>query len=380
MVAGSLLIHTAIRSLSMETGYDDAHVASLSLQFPESAGYTDARKSILVDELKARLAALPGVMNVANGHAPDDPDLREAAVSVNVQQPDRINRKAYLFYKWIQPNYFRTLSIPLLAGRTLTAGAAEDAVVSQSAAKELWPGESPVGKTLRLGTDGQYHEKDEPLPDGSIWRVIGVVHDTRGVTLDGSDSEEIYLPMPAEAASRYPILIRGTVDAASLMREMDPVLAAVDPNLGAHLLTLEQMLRTTEPFIASSMAATIASITGLLGLLLVTVGIYGTVSYIVVQRTREVGIRMALGARRGNVLLLILRESAQPVVSGLGIGLVLAAGVAWLLRHILYGVPIFDAVSFGGVSLLLLSVALLAAFFPSRRATRVDPMVALRYE
>lgn len=161
---------------------------------------------------------------------------------------------------------------------------------------------------------------------------------------------------------------------------MGPVLAAVDPNLSAHLLTLEQMLRTTEPFIASSMAATIASITGLLGLVLVTVGIYGTVSYIVVQRTREVGIRMALGARRGDVLLLILRESAQPVLFGLGIGLVLAAGVAWLLRYVLYGVPLLDAVSFGGVSTLLLTVALLAAFFPSRRATRVDPMVALRYE
>ncbi|MGA8529066.1 MAG: FtsX-like permease family protein, partial [Acidobacteriaceae bacterium] len=226
----------------------------------------------------------------------------------------------------------------------------------------------------------QYHEPGEPLPDGPAWRVIGVAQDTRGVTLDASDSAEIYLPMPADAAPQYPILIHANVDGASLMRELDPVLAAVDPDLSARQLTLEQMLRTTEPFIASSMAATIASITGLLGLVLVTVGIYGTVSYIVVQRTREVGIRMALGAHRGDVLLLMLRESARPVVFGLGIGLVLAAGVAWLLRHLLYGVPILDAVSFGGVSLLLLGVALLAAFFPSRRATRVDPVVALRYE
>ncbi|MGB7353013.1 MAG: FtsX-like permease family protein [Acidobacteriaceae bacterium] len=253
-------------------------------------------------------------------------------------------------------------------------------VISQSAAKQLWPGENPVGKALRLGTEGQYHESGEPLPDGPVWRVIGVAQDTRGVTLDGSDSAQIYLPMPAEAAPQYPLLIHANVDGATLMREVEPVLAAVDPNLSAHLLTLEQMLRLTEPFIASSMAATIASITGLLSLVLVTVGIYGTVSYIVVQRTREVGIRMALGARRGDVLLLILRESARPVVAGLGVGLVLATGVAWLLRHLLYGVPILDAVSFGGVSLLLLSVALLAALLPSRRATRVDPVVALRYE
>ncbi|HVX57684.1 MAG TPA: ABC transporter permease, partial [Candidatus Saccharimonadales bacterium] len=273
MVAGSLLIHTAIRSLRMETGYDDAHVQSLSLQFPERAEYTDARKAVLVDELKARLAALPGMVDVTSGHAPDDPDVREAAVSVTAQPPNRNNIKAYFFYKWIQPNYFGTLGILLLAGRTLPAGAGEDSVISQSAAKELWPGENPVGKTLRLGTDGQYHENGEPLPDGPVWRVIGVARDTRGVTLDGSDSAEIYLPMPAEAVPRYPILIHANVDGASLMRGLDPVLAAVDPNLSAHMLTLEQMLRMTEPFIASSMAAAIASITGLLGLLLVTVGI-----------------------------------------------------------------------------------------------------------
>ena len=381
MVAGSLLIHTAIRSLRMATGYDDAHVVSLSLQFPERADYTDARKSVLFDELRARLATLPGIVDVTDGHAPDDPDAREAAVSVNGQAPSRNNNKATLLYKWIGPDYFQTLGIPLLAGRTLPASAGEESVViSQSAAKQLWPGENPVGKALRLGTEGQYHESGEPLPDGPMWRVTGVAQDTRGVTLDGSDSAQIYLPMPAEAAPQYPLLIHANADGATLMREVEPVLAAVDPNMSAHLLTLEQMLRLTEPFIASSMAATIASITGLLGLVLVTVGIYGTVSYIVVQRTREVGIRMALGARRTDVLLLILRESARPVMVGLGVGLVLAAGVAWLLRHLLYGVPILDAVSFGGVSLLLLTVALLAAFLPSRRATRVDPVVALRYE
>ncbi|HEX3986182.1 MAG TPA: ABC transporter permease [Acidobacteriaceae bacterium] len=380
MVAGSLLIHTAIRSLSMETGYDDAHVVSLNLQFPEKAEYTDQRKSVLLQDLKPRLEALPGVVEVTDGHAPDDPDFREAAVSVNRQAPDRSNRKATLFYRWIQPNYFETLGIPLLAGRTFPGAGEDSAVVSQSAAKQLWPGEDPLGKTLRLGTDRQYHETAEPLPDGSVWRVTGIAQDTRGVTLDGSDSAQIYLPMPAEAAPQYPVLIHANVDGATLMREVEPALAAVDPNLSARLLTLEQMLRTTEPFIASSMAATIASITGLIGLLLVTVGIYGTVSYIVVQRTREVGIRMALGARRGDVLLLILRESARPVVAGLAVGLVLAVGAAWLLRHLLYGVPILDAVSFGGVSLLLLGVALLAAFLPSRRATLVDPMVALRYE
>lgn len=381
MVAGSLLIHAAIRSLRMDTGYDDAHVANLSLQFPERAEYTDARKSVLVDELKARLAALPGVVEVTSARAPDDTEFRGALVSINGKEPSRTNTRAYLYYTWIEPNYFSTLGVRLLLGRGLPAeGAGDSVVVSESAARALWPGQNPVGRTLRMSTERQYHTASEPLPDGPVWRVVGVARDTRGVSLDGSDSAQIYLPMPAGAAPQYPILIHARIEGASLMRAIEPVLEAVDPNLSAHLVTLEQMLRTTEPFIASSLAAGIASITGLLGLVLVTVGIYGTVSYVVVQRTREVGIRMALGARRGDVLLLILRESARPVVAGLGVGLVLAAGVAWLLRYLLYGVHIVDVVSFGGVSVLLLGVALVAALVPSRRATRVDPMVALRYE
>lgn len=381
LVAGSLLIHAAIRSLRMATGYDDAHVANLSLQFPETPEYTDARKSVLLDELKARMAALPGVVDVTSARAPDDSEFRNATVSIDGKEPGRTNTRAYLYYTWIEPNYFSTLGIPLLLGRGLPAqGAGDSVVLSESAARALWPGQNPVGKMLRMSTERQYHLATEPLPDGAAWRVVGVARDTRGVSLDGSDSAQIYLPMPAEAAPQYPILIHANIDEATLMREIEPPLATVGPDLSAHLLTLEQMLRTTEPFIASSLAAAIASITGLLGLLLVTVGIYGTVSYMVVQRTREVGVRMALGAGRGDVLRLILVESARPVVAGLGVGLVLAAGVAWLLRYLLYGVRILDVVSFAGVSLLLLAVALLAALVPSRRATRVDPMVALRYE
>ena len=186
--------------------------------------------------------------------------------------------------------------------------------------------------------------------------------------------------MPAAAVAQYPILVRTRTNPATLIPRIEPVLATVDPDIMMRSLTLEDMLRSSAPFIASTLSAAIASITGLLGLLLVTIGIYGTVSYIVIQRTREVGIRMALGARRGNVIALILRDSSRPVLFGLAIGLILASGAAWLLRHVLYGIYLIDPLSFGGVSALLITVALLAAFFPSRRAARVDPMVALRCE
>jgi predicted permease len=380
LIAGSLLIHSAIRALNMDTGYDDAHVVDLNLQFPENAGYSADRKTALVHQLTARLADLPGVADVTSARAPDDPDFRDAAVSINSDVPSRTNTKAFLFYTYVEPNYFQTLSIPLLFGHPFADTAEVSAILSESAAKALWPGENPIGKILRLSTERQFHGPAEPLPDGLSWRVIGVARDTRGVLLDGSDSAQIYLPMPAVAAAQYPILVRTRTNPATLIAQIGSLLASVDPALMVRALTLEDMLRSSAPFIASTVSAAIASVTGLLGLLLVTIGIYGTVSYVVVQRTPEVGIRMALGARKANVIALILRDSSRPVLFGLGIGLILAAGAAWLLRHVLYGIGLIDPLSFGGVSALLIAVALLAAFLPSRRAARVDPMVALRCE
>jgi putative ABC transport system permease protein len=143
---------------------------------------------------------------------------------------------------------------------------------------------------------------------------------------------------------------------------------------------LEQILRQTATFILPSFAAAIASPVGLIGLLLASMGIYGTVSYIVVRRTREVGIRMALGAQKRDILGLMLREVTRPVLAGLLVGMFLAVGASYLLRGALHGLNTVDGISFAGVSLLFLAIALFAAWLPSRQAMRVDPMVALRYE
>jgi len=140
------------------------------------------------------------------------------------------------------------------------------------------------------------------------------------------------------------------------------------------------MLTQSPQFVISRLSAMFASILGALGLLLASVGIYGTVSYAVVRRTREVGIRMALGARNRDVIAMILRETTRPVLAGLAIGLVGATVATHLMRALLFGVSTFDAVSFAGVSILFFLIAMLAAYVPARRAARVDPMVALRYE
>jgi predicted permease len=383
VIVGSLLIHSAIRALRMDTGYDDAHVIDLTLRFPESAAYTPERKVALIRDLRARVAAIPGVTDVTSARAPDDEEFREGLVSINGEKPTRENAKAWVFYTWIEPNYFRTLGIPLAFGKEFAAQAGQaeaSAIVSESAARELWPGKNPLGRILRLGTDRQFHTADEPLPDGPVWRVIGVAHDTRGVLPDGVDSAQIYLPLAGNYVQAYPVLVRTRLDPTQVISSMGPVIDAVDPNVVGMSQTLEEMLRQTEPFLAASMAAAVASTTGLLGLLLAAIGIYGTVSYMVVLRTREVGIRMALGAQKRDVLGLILRESGRPVVAGLVVGVVLAGGVAYLLRHILYGIHTIDGVSFGGVTVFFLGIALLASLVPSRRAMRIEPVTALRYE
>jgi ABC-type antimicrobial peptide transport system permease subunit len=164
------------------------------------------------------------------------------------------------------------------------------------------------------------------------------------------------------------------------MDAIGPVIASLDPNLVATTSTLDQMLHQTPPFLISGLAATIASIIGMCGLLLASMGIFGTFSYIVVLRTREVGIRIALGAKKRDILGLMLSESTRPVLAGLLVGVTLSVGTSYLLRSILYGVNIVDGISFVGVSLLFLAIALIATYLPSRRAMRVDPVVALRYE
>ena len=380
VIAGSLLIHSALRAVEMETGYDAAHVVSLYLQFPGTPEYTPAHEQDLVRELRERVAGTPGVSEVTSGRAPDDGGILYGAVSLNGETPTRSNVKGYLYYTWVEPNYFRLLGIPFEVGRGWAAQDGEaSAVVSETVAKKLWPGANPLGRTFRMGTDG-FYRLGSATPDGPVWRVVGVARDVRGVLMDGSDAAMIYLPLGPDHVQEVPLLIQARSDPTRVIKGVSAAMAEVDPHLTAHAWTLEQMLRQTEPFLVSTLAAVVAAGTGLLGLLLATVGIYGTVSYIVVLRTREVGIRMALGAKKGDVLALILRESVRPVLAGLGAGIVLGAGGAYLLRGLLYGIRSFDPVSFGGVSVLFLAVALLASVIPSRRAMRIEPLTALRYE
>ena len=383
MISGSLLIRSAFNALRKETGFAANRVVCLYLKFPAGAKYPAERRTAIVRALSARLAALPGVAEITSGRAPNGDGLRGVAVSLNGAGPSAHNTQAWLYYTYVQPNYLETLGIPVLSGHGFAAQAGRtefSVIVSESAARRLWPARNPIGRTLRMSTGEPSRSPDQILPDGPTYQVIGVARDTRAMTLDGKDAEQIYVPLPADRVDNNSLLIRTRSDPALLVNALGPVVDAVDPNVLSSAVTLEAMLRQTPVFWSSALAALIASTVGLLGLVLACMGIYGTVSYIVVLRTREVGIRMALGAKRGDVLALMLKESARPVVAGLAVGACLAVGSSYLMRGVLYGLGPVDAVSFGGVSLLFFGIALAAAYVPSRRAMRVEPLAALRYE
>ena len=383
LIAGSMMVRSAFHALTMSTGYDTLHTIDLGLQFPVGPEYDAAHQRVLFKQIVERLEATPSVAEVTSGRPPDGGGLRSAAVAIDGAKADAHSTRAYLFYTWVDANYFHALDIPVVYGRGFHAGSGTPepvVVLSEMAAKKLWPGKNPIGRTLKMSTDGRFLDKNELAPDGSSYQVIGVVHDVRGELLDNSDAEQIYLQIPENRRSDFPLLVRTSAAPGQLYHSIETTIASVDGNIVASTSTLDEMLRQTPPFMVSGLVALIAGTVGMLGLLLSAMGIYGTLSYVVVLRTREVGIRMALGARKGEVLRLMMRQSSTPVVLGILAGCVMAIADFYLLRRVLYGVGPVDAVSYTCISALFFLVALIASYVPARRATRVDPAVALRCE
>jgi predicted permease len=380
MIAGGLLVRSAIQALTMDTGYDADRVVAVTLRASREGTEMNQSRAALVNDLRDRIAAVAGVTAITSARAPSDNGARRAAVSLHGDAPSARNAGAAVYYTWVQPNYFDTLGIALFRGRGFAdpIEQAQVAIVSEAAARRLWPAQDPIGQMMRLNTTGQFHAASELLPDGPTWQVIGVVRDTRGVTLDGSDSQQVYVPMPRDRASDYPLLLRTSIDPNLVVDRLAPIVAQVDPTLTVTTTTLQSMLRRTDAFLAASFSAAIASSIGLCGLLLASMGIYSTVSYDVVLRTREVGIRMAIGAQKRDILNLVMGGSLRSVLVGLAVGVVLAIGAARLLRGVLYGMGALDVVSFATASLLFLTIALAASWLPARRAMRIDPLVALR--
>jgi putative ABC transport system permease protein len=270
----------------------------------------------------------------------------------------------------VSSSYFRLLGIPMVRGRAFDEreqqSEAKVVVISESAARHFWPGEDPVGKRLRIGDNS------------GVTEVVGVAKDVRSIGLSKTDGDFLYFPLSARGQLGAKVMVRGKGGTASLENTISKEARGLDSNILVHTGNLENNLILYR--LPTKILSILAMALGVAGLLLASLGIYGVMAYAVTQRTREIGIRMTLGAGRREVLWLVLRQSLRPVAIGIGLGLCGCAAVSQVLSSLLFGVSPLDPWVYGGVSLFLAGIAMLASYLPARRATRVDPMSALRYQ
>jgi len=388
MIAAGLLLHSFWDLLSVRLGFQPANVMAVRTRLPapndpkNDLYATPALEGPFLREVLRRARALSGVEEAAIGDpasVPLDESLRDLKHISEGQffftlegRAVQNERPAVAELSSVTPEYFHLLGMPLLRGRPFNDMDGDKAplvaVVNEAFARTFWPEQNPVGKRFK-STRAE-----------SPWiTVVGLIADARTESLAEADVPKIYLDLYQARERRLVIFLRGHFDSAVIPREMSEQVQGVDPTLP---FSGAQMLDET---VAASLAGRrfsleMIALFALTALLLAGLGIYGVISYMVNERIHEIGIRMALGAQRSSILQIVLQQGLRLALAGAAIGLAAAVIVSRLMAGLLYSVKPADPLTFAGVSLLLISVALLACYLPARRATRVDPMVALRHE
>jgi putative ABC transport system permease protein len=345
--------------------YDESRVAAAFVELRTPRGDTAAARVALLGVLDA-VRRTPGVEAAALTQGTPMGDLRvEEPFSV----PGVAGGSRVLDVNVVSGDYFATLALPALAGRTFgaqdRAGGVPVAVVSRSLARALWPGQNPVGKRLRAERPGR-----------GVVEVVGVVEDIVYARHTGA-RPTVYLPWEQSIPVSVSLQVRARGDAAPIV---EPVRRAADA-AGAELFgarTLRQLRR--EAAFPQRLTGTLLSIFGAVALVLASVGLYGVVAYGVAQRTREIGVRIALGAQPSDVRGMVVRGGVRLAAIGVVVGLLIALAGAQLISTLLFGVGAADPLTYGVVASLLMAVTLVATWLPARRASRVDPVVALRSE
>jgi predicted permease len=363
LIAAGLLVRTLQKAQSTDVGFDSKNLIVLSMDVTP-LGYDEARATALRAELAERLKALPGIKSVSSAEIMPFAGRRDDLMEIEGGDSGlRVNANA------VSPEYFQTLGIPVRRGRQFTEedvrGGQSPAVVSQATANRFWPGSNPIGHRFRDG-DGKSHE------------IIGVVADVSSTYIGKLDGPFFYTPDSLTNLSAHSFVLRtnGNVNASlSAIRE---AARSLDKDAFFTVEPLEENVRRTlEP---ARTGAWFSGTVSLLALIIAATGIYGVLSYNVVERTSEIGIRMALGAQRRSVLLLIVSDGLKLAMIGTAIGIALGVVLTKLLGSVLVSLSATDAITFVTVSSGALVVSLLACYIPARRATKVDPLVALRNE
>lgn len=376
LVAGALFVSTLRQVNKIDLGFRSENLVMASLDLGLQ-GYNDSRGREFLEAVRTRSRAIPGIVGATVARAvPFDygVTLTDVGAEGGIVEGGPADHDGYHISGWnaADPDYFATLGVTLMAGRSFSRFDRVDspkvAVVNQTLAQRLWPGTDPIGKRFRFGRNGDWHE------------VVGVARDGKYVMVGEEPRPYFYVPLEQHYQSPVTLHLRTSENAPAAIPAMRQILAELDPNLPIYnVRTMDEHLRQSAmALMPLRMAATLAGVQGGLGLVLAVMGLYGVVAYGVSQRNREIGVRIALGARRLDVIRLVVREGWRLTLVGLGVGLFLAVGIAFGLSRMLYGLSPFSLPVFATVIALLAGVSLLACYVPARRAARIDPLNALR--
>jgi predicted permease len=392
LISAGLLVRGLLRSLTVDPGFETRRVFPLGLStlgFRNGPPFSSdlVKANMLARRVIERLTDLPAVQSVGLVYRPPWTGTWTPPVRVEETKAPPGSLPWQVLGNYVSPGYFPTLGISILRGRNFSRyegdTGAPVAIVSESAARQFWPGEDPVGKKIKL--DLNFRGK------WAAFEVIGVAKDVRTANLSRVDPGYIYVATDATKLYQYALLFRTQGDTTTALASVRASLEELDKTQfppGMQLSSLEEGPLRLQKVIPEAIAYFAASL-GVLALLLSLAGVYGVMSYATSQRTHEVGVRMALGATAPDIRQWIARQGMRPVVLGAIVGLTCSIGVAIVLRAVLvfpgstdllFGVSAFDPIVFVGSCCFLGSAALVACYVPARRAAKVDPMVALRYE
>jgi predicted permease len=373
LIGAGLFLRTLVKLANVDTGFNKENVLLFGID-PPSVGYKeDTRLVNLYQQIEQRVSAEPGVRAASISFFTFNQGEWTDPVSILGRPPTPENDMSAT-YNVVGPAYFSALGIPLLVGREFgeqdTEKSPKVAVINQTMAQWYFPGGSPIGKRFGLGGDPKHSNDIE---------VVGVVRDTKHESLRERPFPEAYLPYSQRIGYYFDLEVRYSGDPKAIIAEVRHAVGEVDHSLP---VTYQNSLaeQVDRSIASQALIARLSAFFGLLAVFLACIGIYGLMAYAVTRRTNEIGVRMALGAGRAKVLWLVMRESLVLVGFGLIIGLPVALAAEQLISKILFGVKPADPVSVAGATMLLLMFALLAGYLPARKASRVDPMVALRYE
>jgi putative ABC transport system permease protein len=384
LVGAGLLMNSFVKLQAVDPGFNPRNVLTMTTSLAGASQYVGPTREALYHQLTDRLTALPGVQSVsAINHLPLAGDRWGSALAIE-GRPLPPGPGIEVTFRVSRPNYFTVMGIPLRTGRDFTERDTPDApavvILNETLARRYWPAGDAVGKRVTLG---------DPRDNSPHWlTVVGVVKDVKQDSWIDAPSNEIYLPFQqsgdffagtARQFTSMTMVVRTTVAPQSLATAVQETVKSLDRTLPvSNVVSMDQVVSDTlwQPRFNLQLIGLFAG----LARVLAAIGLYGVISYSVAQRTHEVGLRMALGAQRRDVIKLVVGQGMTLALIGVATGLLGAFAVMRLLSNLLFGVTPTDAVTFVSVALSLLAVALIACYIPARRATKVDPLVALRYE